>query len=448
MTMSYLKNTLAGLSPNAKKILSSITWLLSERLLRMGVSFVMTAWIARYLGAGSFGSLNYAVAFCSIFTVIAQLGLNQIVTRDLVLEPEQRSEILGTAFAMKLVAGLSALLLAIGNIHLLRPGDTASLAMVAVLAAGLLVQEFYVVEFWFLSQVQMRYTVWARNLGFISMTGLRLWLIANGTGAFAIALSYTLETVVVACAYLYFYRRSGEVIRYWRVTLSRAARLLKVSWPLVLSSLAILIYLRIDQVMLGQLASDAAVGTYSVAVRLSEALPFMAAMAVKSFGPSIIEGKKQSLRAYRHRLQTACSFLTLLAYTVALPLSFLSGWVVTTLFGVEYAGAGPILAIHIWSSVFVFMGYVKEIWIANEELTGFAFFAGCLGATCNIGLNLWLIPIYGGFGAAIATVISYALADYVSCLIYPPARQFGQVMTGAFFLKGVGEPLRRVVLRR
>ncbi|MEO1591961.1 MAG: flippase [Cyanobacteria bacterium J06632_22] len=440
--MSYLKNTLSGLSPNAQKILGSITWLLSERLLRMGISFLMTAWIARYLGSANFGSLNYAMAFYSIFSVLAQLGLNQIVMRDLVLEPGQKSEILGTAFAMKLIGGLIAISLACGSIYLLRPGDMVSLGLVTVLSASLLVQEFYVIEFWFLSQVQTRYTVWSRNVGFITMTLVRLWLIANGTSAFAIALTYTLETVIVMGAYINFYRRSGEFMQRWRVNLGRASRLLKVSWPLILSNLAILVYLRIDQVMLGELADDAAVGTYSVAVRLSEALPFMAAMAVKSFGPSIIESKKQGPQAYGHRLQSACSFLTLLAYAVALPLMLLSGWIVTTLFGAEYTGAGPILAVHIWSSVFVFMGYVKEIWIANEELTGFAFGASCLGATFNIGLNLWLIPIYGGLGAAIATVISYMLADYISCLCYPPARQFGQIMTRAFLLKGVGSALR------
>ncbi|MEO0539636.1 MAG: flippase [Cyanobacteria bacterium P01_A01_bin.105] len=445
--MNSAKEIFAGLSPNARKILSSVTWLLSERLLRMAISFLMTAWIARYLGADYFGALNYAMAFCSIFTVLAQLGLNQIVVRDLVLEPERKSEILGTAFAMKLLAGGLAMVLSLGCMYALRPGDTTSLALVGMLSASLLAQEFYVIEFWFQSQVHTRQAVWSRNTGFMAMTLVRLWLIARGAGLLAFALSYTLETVIVAMALVGFYRRDGEAIRRWRLSLGRAKRLLKVSWPLVLSSLAILIYLRIDQVMLGQLANNAAVGHYSVAVRLSEALPFMAALSVKSFAPAIIESKKRSLQAYRHKLQIACSFLTLVAYAVALPLSVLSGWVVTTLFGAEYASAGPVLAVHIWSSVFVFMGYVKQIWITNEELTGFAFFAGCLGAVFNVGLNWWLIPIYGGLGAAIATIISYAFADYVSCFIYPPARQFGQIMTSAFLLKGVGESLQ-VVTRR
>ena len=90
-----------------------------------------------------------------------------------------------------------------------------------------------------------------------------------------------------------------------------------------------------------------------------------------------------------------------------------------------------VLQIHIWSSIRFFFGTIKEVWIATEELTGFALVASFLGAFINILLSLWLIPIHQAVGTAIATVFSYTFTDHVMCLTYQPARKFWRVMTKA-----------------
>jgi PST family polysaccharide transporter len=68
------------------KILSYLSWLTAEELLRMGVGLLVAFWIARYLSLEQFGLINYANAFVSLFAVLATLGLNSIVVRDLVTE--------------------------------------------------------------------------------------------------------------------------------------------------------------------------------------------------------------------------------------------------------------------------------------------------------------------------------------------------------------------------
>ncbi|NER50666.1 MAG: hypothetical protein F6J92_29150, partial [Symploca sp. SIO1A3] len=168
----------------------------------------------------------------------------------------------------------------------------------------------------------------------------------------------------------------------------------------------------------------------------------MATAIVSSAAPSIIAAKKVSETVYYEKIQKLCNFLEIIVYAIAIPMTFLSTFLVVLVFGQDYAPAGGILSIHIWSSLFVFLGYVKNIWIATEELTGFALSASIVGATINILLNIWLIPKYQGIGAAIATVISYGCADYIMCFIYPPARKFGWVMTKAMSLNGITRALR------
>ncbi len=100
--------------------------------------------------------------------------------------------------------------------------------------------------------------------------------------------------------------------------------------------------------------------------------------------------------------------MTLLSVMVAVPMTFLSGTVITMLFGSGYAEAGNVLAIHIWASLFVFMGVGASSWFVAEGLTHFSMYRSLMGAITNILLNLFLIPHFAEIGAAIATVISYA----------------------------------------
>jgi len=169
-------------------------------------------------------------------------------------------------------------------------------------------------------------------------------------------------------------------------------------------------------------------------VRLSELWGFIATAIVKSVSPSIIEAKKMSESLYYQKIQKMCNLLVLIVYCIAIPMTFLSTPLVVLVFGQEYAPAGIVLSIHIWSSLFVFLGYAKEVWITTEELTVFTLVASCVGALSNILLNFLLIPKYQAVGASIATVISYAIADYVMCLLYPKTRKFAWVMTKAVTL--------------
>jgi PST family polysaccharide transporter len=437
--LNNLSASIKNLSPNLRKVLKNIGWLLAERVLRMVVGFFILAWIARYLGADNFGLLNYAIAFFSMFSVIAQLGLNQIVVRDLVSKPSHKDEILGTTFFLKLVSGIAAFLLATITIFLLRPDDPTSRILVIITAASSIIGGFYVPEFWFQAQVQSKYTVWARNIAFILMTLVKIVLIQTQAAVVAFAWVNFAEATLTAIGLMIAYQKSGQKIQAWCGSWRRAKSLMKVSWPLIFSNVAIIIYLYVDQVMLGQLTDNKAVGIYAVAVRLSEVWPFAATAIVSSVAPSLIEAKKISEKIYYEKIQKLCNLLGLIVYAIAIPMTFFSTPLVVLIFGQEYAPAGLVLSIHIWSSLFVFMGYVKEIWIATEELTGYALAASFFGAFINILLNLWLIPIYREVGAAIATVISYGLADYGMCFIYPPARKFGWVMTKAIGLGGISQ---------
>ena len=182
----------------------------------------------------------------------------------------------------------------------------------------------------------------------------------------------------------------------------------------MLSGLAVMLYMRIDQIMLAQMMGNREVGLYSAALRFSEIWYFIPMALVSSVMPSLTQAKSDSPEKYLQRLQQLFSNLVRLAYLIALPMTFSSSFLVTLLYGQAYAGAGAILAIHIWSAVFVFIGVGMYPWTVNEGLMKYSLFQTIVGAIVNICLNFFLIPRFGGVGAAIATLISQMIASFIS----------------------------------
>jgi len=102
--------------------------------------------------------------------------------------------------------------------------------------------------------------------------------------------------------------------------------------------------------------------------------------------------------------------MSVIALAIAIPMTFASDVVVRVLYRSQYEGAGPILAVHIWAALFVFLGVAQGPWSINEGFTRLALFRTVLGAVVNVFLNLIWIPRFGPIGAAIATTASYALS--------------------------------------
>jgi PST family polysaccharide transporter len=207
------------------------------------------------------------------------------------------------------------------------------------------------------------------------------------------------------------------------VNIARAKSLVKDSWPMMLSGIAIMIYMKIDQIMLAQMIGDEAVGIYSAATRISEVWYFMPMAIVASVFPAILDAKNRNEEEYYARLQKLFDLMVIMSVAVAIPMTFLSTPIISFLFGDNYRNSGPVLAVHIWASVFVFLGVASSKWLLAENRQMLSLQRTALGAATNIALNFWWIPNFGALGAALATVISYSIAALFSDLIQKETRK-------------------------
>lgn len=421
-------------SSGLRAIIANTGWLFADRILRMGVGLFVGVWIARYLGASQYGLFNYAIAFVALFNPLSSLGLDSVVVRYIVLDSSNKEQVLGTTYWLKLLGGIGCILLAVGSICVLRQDQKLTISLVAILSAAGIFQALDTIDLWFQSQVQSKYTVLAKNTAFIFSTLLQISLITVQAPLIAFAWTKLAEMALAAIGLAITYKIKGYSLRLWHWSFPLAKILLKKSYPLILSGLTIMIYMRIDQIMLGQMISDRAVGVYSAATRISEAWYFIPMTLASSVAPSIFAAKETNEALYYKRIGQLLRLLALISYVVAIPMTFLSGTVITMLFGNDYAAAGPILAIHIWASVFVFMGVATSSWFVAEDLTHLSLSRTLAGAITNVVLNLFLIPAYAGVGAAIATVISQAIASFFSHAFHPKTKKIFQLQMKSLLL--------------
>lgn len=407
-----VRSKLAG-RRGLQAVIGNTGWLIADKVIRLGVGLFVSVWIARYLGPAQFGLWSFAMAFAALFGAFATLGLDGIVVRELVKTPERQNELMGSAFALKLAGGVATLLLAVGAMALVRPGERLTLLLVALSAAGFIFQSMNVVDFYFQARVQSRYTVYAANAAFILMTLTKIALLMLSAPLVAFALAGLGEAILTALFLLIAYRLNHHRSSAWRYRTSVAVELLKHSWPLILSSLAIMVYMRIDQIMIGQMLGDKEVGLFSAAVKISEVWYFVPTAIVSSVFPAIILAKQQNEELYLGRLQRLYDLMVILALSIAIPLTIFSDELMSFLFGSAYQSAGSVLALHIWGGIFVFLGVASSQWYLAENLQTIAFSRAVVGAVVNILLNLVLIPSHGLIGAAVATIFAQLVAAYL-----------------------------------
>jgi len=404
-----------------RRYFANTSWLFAEQLLRMVAGLLVGIWVARYLGPEQFGIFSYAIAFTSLFNSIAKLGLDGIIVRDLVKEAEKRDIYLGTAFWLKLLGAL--LMLGIVAIAMqLTSSDPLTNLYILIIASGAIFQSFEVVDFYFQSKVLSKFVSICKMAQLFISSLLKLYFIYTGAELIYFVLVTLLDQVTLALSLYIAYRFQELGSFYVHFNKAIAKQLLKDSWPLIFSGLVIMIYMRIDQIMIKEMLGERDVGLFSAAVRLSEVWYFIPVIISTSLFPSIVNAKKISDKLYDTRLRRLYTFMIWLAIMIALPMTFLSNWLVTLLYGEAYREAGQILMIHIWAGVFVFMGVASSKWFISEGLQRHLTINTVAGAIMNILLNIFLIPKYGIYGAAIATVMSQALASYFMNILFKLTR--------------------------
>src|SRR3989338_276897 len=403
-----------------RRYTKNLGWMFFARIGTMAIGLLATAYIARNLGPTSYGELSYAISFVMLVGMFASLGIDQTISRELILFPEKRNAVMGTALSMRLGAGIFAMVLCILLAYFISPHDV-SLLLIFIISSTLVLSSFSLLGQEFQAQVESK---WPSIASIIIVTILNLFkivIIMFGGGVLYLAAILVLEPILYAGSYIYLRTKRFGALQTLSFDPVLARLIIADATPLILVSAFSTIYARIDQIFIKHMIDATSVGLYDAAVRLSEVWYFVPGIIIAGLLPAIGNAKKTNDILYRKRIQKLFIFLFAATLTLALLTSIIAKPLVAIVFGAAFAGAAPVLMLYIWSNIGAALTHITHQILLLVRLPKYILFSSFFGMAANLILCIMLIPKYGMLGAAFGSLVAYIL-PFLSLFLLPKTR--------------------------
>ena len=386
--------------------------LLVSKVVSYVIGFFFIMYTARYLGAEGFGTLSFALAFTGIFGVFADLGLRQLTVREVARDKSLAGKYLGNIAVMKVILVIVTFGLIALFINLLGyPEQTIKVVYLVALSiifsafSGMFYSIFQAYE-------KMEYQSVGQILSSALMLSGALFAISQGFSVVGFASIYFLVSAIVlgyafaVCAWKFVLPKIEVDWSFWKQSIKEA-------WPMGGMAVCIMIYFRIDAVMLSLMIDDTAVGLYSAAYRLSEISTIIPSMFMASVFPVLSRYHGDSMGSFVGAYGKSVKYLLYLALPMALIVTLLARPIVNLIFGNEFSGSVIALQILIWASAIMYVTMVQGTTIVTANRQMFSFKVTIVAALLNIILNYIVIPKYSYIGASAATVATEAFGLFV-----------------------------------
>lgn len=379
-----------------------------EQLLRMSTGLLVGIWIARYLGPEKFGVFSYALAFVAIFGSIAKLGLDGIMVRNLVNDPQKQAVYLGTAFWLKLTGALVSIAVLIFAMQLTSNDDTTNLYII-IIASGIIFQSFDVIDFYFQSKVLSKFVSLSKMSQLLLSSLFKVYLVLIGADLIWFVVISVVDQFILAVALVYVYSKQKDEAFYFQFEKAIAKELLSSARPLIISSIMVSIYSSIDRVIIKEMLGVQEVGLYVAATRLTTSLYFIPMLLTNSLFPAILNAKKHSDHIYKRRLSKFYKSMLIMGLFVCVVISCFSISIIHFLYGNQYVGSSQVLQIYIWIFLIICFSSIFGKWLLSEGLLYLMPRFTFMAIVVNIISCFLLIPMWSIRGAAIAALVSQVI---------------------------------------
>jgi len=382
------------------------------RVCTMGANFVVFVLAARMLGSELFGQYSYITVFLGLAILVAEFGTTSILATDIGRYSEDVSAAYwGNFLILRFLISMLVTVIGIPVAWLVRP-ELFPCLLVGLVGLFFLGSRFFHPVF----QVHERpwYSFWGSalySLVFMLSSVVALFL---KRPLFDLIVLYVLANVVFTGFSAW---QSLLIIRpEFRIRWSIQKSILTLAVPVGISSIFTLIHTRADTFMLAAMKGDYAVGIYNGAYRFLDMAVIIAVMLstpmVPIFSKLVLEDKERLRQRYAQILE----MLTSIIIPIALIVPLVSGLFVKLLFGPEYWEIGPLLNIMAWIGVLTFYSLFNFVLLLAVKVVRFQIWLGAVTAIMNVVLNYFLIPNFGFYGSAVATLVVECVFVLVSFL--------------------------------
>lgn len=410
-------------------------WIIGGKIAQMAISFIVSILTARYLGPSNYGLIGYASAFVVFFSSLCTLGINSVIIKDFVDNPDEQGEAIGSAILLRAVSSFLSAVMVVGIVGIVDRNEPTTIIVTALCSLGLVFQIFDTVNYWFQSQYKSKITSIATFLAYIIVSVYKILLLILGASVKWFALATSVDYIAVAVFLLLAYKKHGG--QRFKFTKRKAKQLLSSSYHYILSGMMIAVYAQTDKFMLKQMLDETVVGYYSTAVTVCTMWCFVLQAVIDSIYPTILtlHGKDKIAFNRKNRQLYAITFYMSLAVSVLF--MFFGTPVIKILYGEAYLPAVNVLKIVTWYTAFSYLGVARNAWIVAEGKQKYLKYIYTVAALLNVIINFALIPVMGAEGAALASFITQVLTSIVLPLFIKELRPNAKLMLEAIILKEI-----------
>lgn len=416
------------------KLFKNSGWLLIDKFSKLFPGVIVTALIGRYLGPEKFGIWNYALALTTIIGSVAILGMDKLAVKELINDEQRQGAIVTTIILMRISAGIICMAISIGIVLMARKHQQLYLYCTIFSALIIILQSFDVLDYFYQAKNNVKRVIIPKVAVFVAFCLVKLLIIFLGGTLMVLLWASAIELLITYVIIIGVFSYHNATDFALRVDWQLAKTLLAQSWPLMLSNLAVVLFMKIDLVLLDVLSNASELGRYVAAARISElwyAIPMVISVAIL---PSLIQKKNISRDAYLLTLEKWLRLSFWLSAAIAILVTLTAHLIIPFLYGNGYRAASWMLMIHVWAGIPVFLNIVIVQYLFIEGKYKIYLYGNLCGLMVNMSINFFLIPTYGGIGAAIATVAAYA-SVYGTLLLLDKSGQ------GYLFTKKIFHPV-------
>lgn len=415
-------------SSTKTKIISNLYWAVLGKIVSLLGTLFVGILVARYLGPEQYGLMNYVVSYVSLFQILASFGMDNIEIRELSKQNVDKNILLGTAFYIRLIFSLITVVLVIITALILE-SDSNTIILISIYSISIIVNRFTVIRNYFTSIMWNEYVVKTEISRILISSIIKIILLFIKAPLWTFVCALTFDFILLSSGYIAVYESKIDSISKWKFDKNTAKYFLKQSYPLLLSGTAVIIYQRIDQVMIGNLINKNSVGLFSVASKFVEILIFIPTIIAQTTTPVLVKLYKDDYDKYYKKSLCFMSLTVWVCFILSLLISISSYWIIFYTFGNKYIESVPILQILSFKTVSVALSSTAGQKIIIEKLQKYTIYRDILGCISCIFLNILFLPIFGVLASAVISIISNIIAGYVSDLLIPKYRHIFKLQT-------------------
>lgn len=410
-------------------------WIISGRVLNKLLAFVVGILTANYLGPSNYGLINYAAAYTTFFASLCSLGINSVIIKDFVEHPDEQGEAIGTSLLMRAVSSVLSVIMIVGIVPIVDRGDRAALIVAVLCSLGLVFQIFDTLNCWFQSRLESKYPATAAIISYAIVSALKIALLIQKKNVYWFAAAASAEYLITAVFLISIYiKKKGPALS---VSFSKGINLLKSSNSFIVAGLMISVYASVDKLMLRHMMDDSAVGNYAIAISLSTTWAFVLSAIIDSLSPGIMKLHRRDRRKYERKNRQLYAIVFYVSCAVSLGICVFASPIIHTLYKHAYDGAVAPLRIVVWYTAFSYLGVARNTWMVCENRQKYLMGLYAVAAALNVIMNAVMIPVWGGAGAALASLLTQISTTMIIPLFIKDLRPNTRLLVEAILLKDV-----------